>query len=72
MQLKDWGKREGWRVEWKTPDHRVVPHDASYSGDFFEAITPAFNTVANNGGDVCGDVWEDDRTEVVDKAGASQ
>lgn len=71
-QIKGWAEREGWKVEWKTPDDWIVPNDEPFDGDFVHSVTDAMTQLGNNGADVWVDVWVGNRTVVVDKAGAGE
>ena len=71
-QLTAWGKRVGWVVSWNTPDDWIVPNDGAYGSDFQAAVTQVVDDARGNGADLQADIWQGNRTVVIDKTGAMQ
>ncbi|MGF6440600.1 TcpQ domain-containing protein [Paraburkholderia youngii] len=71
-QILGWGKRSGWAIDWRTPDDWIVPNDKAFSIDFEVAVRDVFDQASANGADVRVDIWEGNRSIVVDKTGAEQ
>ena len=69
-QILAWAKRSGWAIDWRTPDDWIVPNDKAFSPDFEVAVRDVFDQAVANGADVRADVWEGNRSIVVDKTGA--
>ncbi|WP_236078616.1 toxin co-regulated pilus biosynthesis Q family protein [Paraburkholderia domus] len=70
QQLQAWAHDAGWTLTWNLPDDWIVPGNKSYGSDFALATEHVIEQAANNGADIRGDLYPDNRSLVVHQAGA--
>ncbi len=70
QQLQAWAHDAGWTLTWNLPDDWIVPGNKSYGIDFALATEHVIEQAANNGADIRGDLYPDNRSLVVHQAGA--
>ncbi|MGF6604516.1 hypothetical protein P3T23_009272 [Paraburkholderia sp. GAS448] len=70
-ELKAWGSRANWNVVWRMPRDVIAPTTTSFTGDFPSAATDVVKTLAANGALIRAQIFDGNRTVVVQGPGVA-
>jgi hypothetical protein len=71
QELKRWGTPLGWNVVWQMPRDVIAAATATFTGDFPTAVTDVVKTLADNGALIHAQIYDGNRTVVVEGPGVT-